>query len=156
MSEDPSTSRPDAVEIQQLLARATVIREACDLDLLTFLSRHPRALLTIERLAAFVGYEMQQVAHSIDALIEAGLLERTQTPKHAARLYALTLDGPGNGGLRALVDLASTRLGRREILDLLDHGESLFAVESMGNRTVSQFEPSGAKARLFLRNLRTG
>lgn len=131
MSENPSNSRPDAVEIKRLLARVPVIREACDLDLLTFLCRHPRTLLTMEQLAAFVGYEMKQVARSIDAFIEAGLLERTQNPKHAARLYVLVLDSIGSGGLKALVALSSTRPGRRAILDLLDSGEPAPAVEHM-------------------------
>lgn len=133
MGENPSTSRPNAVEIKGLLARVPVIQEACDLDLLTFLSRHPRALLTMEQLAAFVGYEMRQVARSIDAFIEAGLLERTQNPKHAARMYVLALGGPGNGWLRTLVELSSTRLGRREILYLLGPGGPLSAIEQMQN-----------------------
>jgi hypothetical protein len=134
MSENPSTIRPDAREIMRLLSRVPVVQGACDLDLLKFLSRHPRTLLTMEQLAAFVGYEMKQVARSIDALIEAGLLERTHNPKHAARLYALVLDGPGNGGLRTLVELSSTPQGRREILDLLGPGGPSSAIETLQNR----------------------
>lgn len=134
MSEKSSTKRPDGEQIRRLLARVPVIRGACDLDLLMFLSRHPRALLTMEQLAAFVGYEMKQVVRSIDMFIEAGLLERTQNPKHAARMYLLVLDGPGNGGLRSLVEMSSTRPGRREVLDLLGPEEPLSAAGPVQNR----------------------
>ncbi|HEX5234359.1 MAG TPA: hypothetical protein VFW25_03410 [Silvibacterium sp.] len=112
-----------------MLDRLPVIRRACDLDLLNFLSRHPRALLTIDQLAAFVGYEMRQVAQSIDAFIEAGLLERTQNANHAARMYRLLLDSYGDGGLKALLALSSTRQGRGEVLNLLRPREPSTTVE---------------------------
>lgn len=104
----------------RLLARTSVVRDGCDLDLLVFLHRHPRALLTSEQLAAFVGYDIKQVAKSLDAFIDAGLLVRTQNPMHAARLYLLVLDGPKGGGLATLLKLASTRHGRQDILRALD------------------------------------
>ena len=104
------------MEVKQLLARLAVIRNGCDLDLLVFLSRHPRALLTNEQIAIFVGHDMKHVAQSIDLFIEARLLERTQNPTHAARMYTLDLDGPQGGGFKKLLDLASTREGRRVIL----------------------------------------
>lgn len=106
-------------EIKRLLARTPVIGTACDLDLLVFLHRHPRSLLTNEQLAAFVGYDMKQVAKSVEGFIEAGLLARTQNPKHAARLYLLVLSGPQGGGLESLLEIASTREGRRGVLLLL-------------------------------------
>jgi hypothetical protein len=109
--------KPEAA--RQLIARVQVLQNACDLDVLVFLHRHPRTLLTIEQLAAFVGYEMKQVAKTIDALIDGGLLERTQNPMHAARMYLLVLNGPQGGGIKSLLDLASTRRGRHEILQLL-------------------------------------
>ena len=102
-----------------LLARTPVVRHACDVDLLLFLRRHPRALLTSEQLAAFAGYDIKEVAKSLDAFIDAGLLERTQNPKHAARMYILVLDGPQGGGLDALLKLASKRQGRHDILRAL-------------------------------------
>lgn len=105
--------------MKQLLARLSVIRNGCDLDLLVFLSRHPRTLLTNEQIAAFVGRDMKQVAQSLDTFIEAGLLERTQNPTHAARMYLLHLDGPQGGGFKRLLELASTREGRRVILEHL-------------------------------------
>ena len=96
------------------------MRSACDLDLLGFLHRHPRTLLTSEQLAAFVGYDIKEIAKSLEAFIEAGLLERTQNPMHAARMYLLVLDGPRHDGIRDLLKLASTRNGRRSVLGALD------------------------------------
>lgn len=106
-------------DIEQLLARTPVISGACELDLLVFLYRHPRTLLTNEQLAAFVGYEMKHVAKSVEAFIEAGLLERTQNSMHAARMYVLVLKGPHSGGIKEILDLASTLQGRRIILQVL-------------------------------------
>lgn len=100
------------------------MRHACDLDLLLFLHRHPRALLTSEQLAAFVGYDIKEVAKSLEAFIDAGLLERTQNPKHAARMYILVLDGPQGGGLDDLLKLASKRQGRHDILRALPAARS--------------------------------
>lgn len=120
-----STSNPsNAREITALLARTAVVRNACDLDLLMFLYRHPRTLLTSEQLAAFVGYDIKEVAKSLEGFIDAGLLERTQNPMHAARMYFLVLDGPHHDGIRDLLKLASTRNGRRSVLHALDPGRS--------------------------------
>ena len=69
--------------------------------------------------AEFVGYNIKEVAKSIDAFIDAGLLERTQNPMHAARLYLLVLDGPEDDALKALIKLASTREGRQNIVRVL-------------------------------------
>lgn len=124
-----STKRQELEKIKRLLSGAGVIQGACDLDLLVFLHRHPRTLLTNEQLAAFVGYDMKQVAKSVDAFSEAGLLERTQNAKHAARMYVLSLKGPAGGGLKALLELACTRNGRRDILKFLDRGQSQPAMD---------------------------
>lgn len=97
-----------------------MVRNACDFDLLVFLHRHPRALLTSEQIAAFVGYDIKEIAKSLEALIEAGFLERTQNPMHAARMYVLDLDGPQHGGIRELLKLASTRTGRHGVLQTLN------------------------------------
>jgi hypothetical protein len=108
-------------EAKRLLARTPIIQNACDLDLMIFLHRHPRALLTSEQLAEFVGYNLKEIARALDAFIEAGLLERTtQQSMHAARLFVLLLDGPGGGGVRALLELASTRKGRQGMLEALN------------------------------------
>lgn len=109
---------------KRLLARTPVIRSACDLDLMVFLHRHPRALLTSEQLAGFVGYSLKEIAQSLDAFIEAGLLARTaQQSMHAARFFVLLLEGPQAGGVKQLLELGATRQGRQCILQVLNsHG----------------------------------
>lgn len=105
---------------RRLLANAPVIRDACDLDLLVFLHRHPRAMLTSENLAAFIGYDMRQIGEALDAFVDAGILERIQSSTHAARMYLLSLKGPHGGGLKAVLEMASTREGRGRILEVLN------------------------------------
>ncbi|MGH8526855.1 MAG: hypothetical protein ACREXY_22405 [Gammaproteobacteria bacterium] len=119
----PSNDRPQPEEIKRLLARTPVIQNACDLDLLIFLHRHPRTLLTSEQLAAFVGYNLKEIARALEAFIDAGLLGRmAQQSLHAARLYLLLLDGPQGPGLSTLLEFARTREGRLAILKTLNGG----------------------------------
>jgi hypothetical protein len=88
---------------------------------MVFLHRHPRTLLTNEQVSAFVGYNLSGIAKSIDTFIEAGLLERTaQQSMHAARMFVLLLDSPQGAGVRALLELSSTRKGRQRILEALN------------------------------------
>lgn len=89
-----------------------------------FLHRHPRTLLTSEQLSAFVGYDIKEIATSLEAFMEVGLLERTQNPKHAARMYALELDDPQHSGVPELLKLASTRNGRHRIRQALSSANS--------------------------------
>jgi DNA-binding IclR family transcriptional regulator len=110
---------------QHLLGSVGVLREPCDLDLLVFFHRHPRAILTLERLAAYVGYDLNQLARSLDLLTDAGLLERSQNPAHAARLYVLK--PPETGWLPSVLDIASTREGRQKLLRTMQeaaHGDT--------------------------------
>jgi hypothetical protein len=116
----PLRAREHPQDIPGLLAQTTVIRSACALDLLMFLHRHPRALLTSDRLASFVGYDVKQVVQSVEAFIDAGILERILNPTHAARLYVLVFKGSEGEALQALLEIASTRQGRLSILDALD------------------------------------
>jgi hypothetical protein len=124
MADKSSTTSQQHDEASRLLARTPVIRGACELELLRFLQRHPRTLLTSEQIAVFVGYDMKQVAKSIEVFIEAGLLGRTKNRLHAARMYSLILDGQQEDGLTALLELAGTKHGRRDLLALLDPGQS--------------------------------
>jgi hypothetical protein len=118
-----SNDQPQRESTRRLLARTPAIQTACDLDLIIFLYRHPRALLTSEQLAGFVGYNLKEVAKALDSFIEAGLLARTtQQSMHAARMFVLLRDGPQGGGVRALAELGSTRAGRQSILEALDSG----------------------------------
>jgi hypothetical protein len=110
-------------KIRRLLGGTPAIENACALDLLVFLFRHPCTLLTNEQLAGFVGYSMKEVAKALDAFWEAGLLERaTQRSTHAARMYSLVLNGPQGGGLKLLLKEARTWKGRQNILSVLHPG----------------------------------
>ena len=109
----------DTRDLLLLLERVRGVRHPCDLDLLLFFYRHPCALLTSERIVDYVGYDRDRIAKSLDGLIEAGLLSRSPNPAHAARLYLLKLHGDPGGSLRPLLDFATTRLGRRQVIQLL-------------------------------------
>ena len=107
-------------DLQALLRRAGAVRSACDLDLLVFLWRHPRALLTSDRLAQMLGRTVSQVASSLDVLLERGWLARSQNPTGTARLYLLLLEGPSGEAARRLIVEASDPVGRRAVLRALD------------------------------------
>lgn len=62
---------------------------------------------------------MKVVAEALDMFIAAGFVERLHNPTHAARMYLLVVHGPEGKGLNRLLELASTRQGRQEILALL-------------------------------------
>jgi DNA-binding MarR family transcriptional regulator len=105
--------------------------------LLVFLHRHPRALLTTKQLAAFVGYDMQRVGKSLDAFMDAGLLERIQNPMHAARLFVLVLTE--GDGLEPLLELASTGQGRRDFLNALKAARSNAGPAAQQNEGTARF-----------------
>ena len=107
-----------------MLERVRGVRHPCDLDLLLFFYRHPRTLLTGERLVSYLGYDREQVARSLDGLIEVGLLTRSQNPSHTARLYILELDSLPGGLLSSFLKRAATRKGRQEAMRLLGGGSN--------------------------------
>jgi DNA-binding MarR family transcriptional regulator len=117
-------NRPPPEDLKQVLAGTPTIKNGCALDLLAFLHRHPRTLLTIEQLAGFVGYNIEAVAKALDAFAEAGLLRRMAPPSmHSARMFLLLLDDPQRGPIRALLELACSREGRRAVLEALNAPE---------------------------------
>ena len=108
-------------DLRTLLKCVPGIRHACDLDLLLFFFRHPRALLTSEQIVAAVGgYERNRITESLDNLIGAGLLTRSQGPKRTSQLYVLQLHSSPGGVLPSLLQIATTRLGRQETMRLLE------------------------------------
>ena len=117
-------------EICYLLDRIEVIRLPCDLDLLLFFVRHPRALLTSEQIAAFLGYGLKDIAESLDALLAAGFLSRTQNPSHSAPMYIFLVNETTDGWLPPLLRLASMRAGRLGLRKALAH---LLAPEEPGS-----------------------
>ena len=106
-SDDTGMKRDEA---RQLLDRIGVLRHPSDLDMLIFFARHPRSILPSESLAAFLGYDLKDIAESLEMLLSTGLLQRKQTPAHAARMYVFTHDA-GGGWLPTLLRLGSTRQG---------------------------------------------
>ena len=107
-------NRDDA---QNLLARIGVLHSRCDLDLLVFFSRHPTALLTSEQIANWLGREIKAIAASLDVLLTARLIERTQNPTHAVRMYVFRADFGGGGWLPTLIGTAKTRAGRIALIE---------------------------------------
>jgi hypothetical protein len=110
--------KPD--DAQTLLDRIDALRHPCDLDLLIFFVKHPHTLMGSEQLATFMGYGIKQVAHSLDVLLEAGLLTRSQARSQVARMYVLAADGVHRAWLPALAALASTRDGRLSLIRVLN------------------------------------
>ncbi len=108
-------------DVGQLLGRVGSLRQACDLDLLLFFSRHSHSFLASESLARLLGYDLNKIAESLEILLNMGLITRAQTPAHAARLYVLAMDGPHVEWLPSLVQAASTRGGRLLLLQALRH-----------------------------------
>ena len=106
--------------ITELLERIGVIRRARDLDLLLFFSRHRHVLLTAEQLAAFVGYDLQVVTAGLDTMVDVGLLKRTQSQAHGRAMYLLAAVPFAEKTLASLLQMASSRPGRLEILQLLE------------------------------------
>ena len=109
---------PIIEEARRLLEGAHILREPADFDLLVFFARHPRTLLASESLGALLGYELKDIARSLEALLESGLLKRTQTSAHAARLYVFAPDAP-HEWLPPLLKMAATRTGRVALRKLL-------------------------------------
>ena len=98
------------------------LRTPCDLDVLLFFSRHSRSLLTSEKLAEYVGYDVKQVGRSLDRLIIAGVLTRSQNARHEARLYVF-IANPFPPWLKYLLGGASTREGRAALIAILKKRE---------------------------------
>jgi hypothetical protein len=105
--------------IEDLLDRIGCLRHPCDLDLLLFFHRHPRTFLITERLAQYVGYDLRQVAESLEALFAAGLLRRSPDATRPARLYVFIRGRPRGGGLSSLLRIATTREGRLVVIRAL-------------------------------------
>ena len=96
-----------------------MLRSACDLDLLLFFARHPRSLLTSEHIASFLGYDIKELATSLEVLTAAQVVTRIQNPTRVAQLFVFTPGGRDGGLLSSLLDLASTRDGRVDLLRAL-------------------------------------
>lgn len=140
---DPSERSTEIQNIQPTdplavwLVEAAGLRDACDLDLLLFFSRHPRVVLSSEQLAAYVGYELQQVARALDLLLGAGLLKRTLNQGASGRMYVLEVD-PAEEWLGPLRRVCATSDGRNALKVLLKQRQSQ-------NGDPNNHRPSGAR-----------
>ena len=121
---------PPAVQ----LIEAAGLRDACDLDLLLFFSRHPRVVLSSEQLAAYIGYELQQVARALDLLLGAGLLKRTLNQGAPGRMYVLEVDH-AEEWLDPLRRMCETSEGRNALKVLLKQRQSQNVDPSSGRRS---------------------
>jgi len=149
------TSAIDRHAARRLLDEVGAFTWACDIDVAVFFARHPRSLLSAESLSAFLGYELNDIAQSLDVLLAAGLLRRRQTSAHVARLYELTSERASVGEwLDRLTALASSRHGRLALLEELAqraHGDAdrsgptARAAELRGLRRVVACSPKAAR-----------
>lgn len=97
------------------------LRDACDLDLLLFFTRHPSVVLSSEQLAAYVGYDLPQVARSLDLLVGAGLVRRSLNQGTPGRMYVL--ESPQEW-LEPLRQTCATAEGRRALRAALRQRQS--------------------------------
>lgn len=109
----------DTLDLRSILDRIAGIRHPCDLDVLLFFHRHPCTLLTSDRLVAYLGYDRDLVATSLETLIGSGLVKRMQKPSLLSRLYVLERNGPTGELLSSLLQAAAAREGRRAVMRLL-------------------------------------
>ena len=108
------------------------VQNPCDLDLLLFFARHPRTLMASEHLARLLGYQLREIAQSLEVLLAARFLTRTQHSTRSARLYVFAPGGMNGGWLPTLVERGSTREGRLELRRALTGAATRAAV---GSRT---------------------
>ena len=130
-------------QARRLLDRIGILRNSCDLDLLVFFVRHPRSLLTSDQIAAYIGYDVQRIGDSLDRLLDAKLLTRSQNRTHAARLYVFGVGGPNGGWLPSLVEFVSTREGRLALRGELSNPRPRGAGEPDDHRERDRFNRTG-------------
>jgi hypothetical protein len=107
-----------------LLDSIPALQRPCDLDLLVFFARHPQTLIASEQLAQLLGYHLNEIDRSLDALHAAGSLTRTQNPARLARMYVFATGGTNGGLLQAVVEFASTRKGRLALRRALPNSQA--------------------------------
>jgi DNA-binding MarR family transcriptional regulator len=105
------------------VVEAAGLRDACDLDLLLFFSRHPRVVLSSEQLATYVGYELPKVARALDRLLGAGLLKRALNQGAPGRMYVLEVDH-AEEWVEGLRRMCATPDGRNALKVLLKQRQS--------------------------------
>jgi hypothetical protein len=99
-------------QARALLSHIPTLGRPSDLDLLMFFARHPRTLLSIERLAGLLGYGLDETARSLEVLLRAQLLRRTGNRTGSLQMYLFTAEAVRAAWLPALVEFGSSREGR--------------------------------------------
>jgi hypothetical protein len=112
-----ASSSVTVMSLKRLLD-ASGLTHPCDLDLALFFYRHQGALMTSDNIAAFLGYDVTELAKSLDLLVERRVLARSQNHTNSVRLYRFTNEH-ADASLRALLEVASTLEGRRRLRRLL-------------------------------------
>jgi hypothetical protein len=109
----------DPGKIREILDRTDFPGRPLDLDVLLFLQRHPDCMLASDQLAAYVGYEAQDMGPALERLIRHGAVLRSQSPTQAARMYRFAPGGVPHDELRALLAFAATADGRRSVMRVI-------------------------------------
>jgi hypothetical protein len=102
----------------------TVLASPCDLDVLLFVHRHPRALLGLDDLARGAGYSVREVRASIEALTAAGLVacaKRTSEDHTSSTVFYEFTPGTWDAIVPTLLWVASSADGRRVLRRALSH-----------------------------------
>jgi hypothetical protein len=130
---------------RELLAQVPALQHPCDLDLFMFFAKHPRTLIASEQLARMLGYQLKEIARSLDILLAAGMLARTQHPSRLARMYVFAKVDTDERWLRELVELASSREGRLTLRRALTHVRAGDAISASPHDDDAAPAPSGVR-----------
>ena len=117
----PPRAAPATAAAEILLA---VLDSPCDLDVILFAQRHPRALVRIDDIARAVGHDVGDVGASVDGLTATGLITTRQTDAEHREagvvLYEFT-PGAWDAILPALAWVAGSPEGRHDLRRALSH-----------------------------------
>jgi hypothetical protein len=141
-AESPARAKLDRA--RELLAQVPALQHPCDLDLFVFFARHPRTLIASEQLARMLGYQLKDIAESLDILLAAGMLTRTQQPSRLARMYVFATANTDDRWLAELVAVASSRAGRLTMRQALAHSQAGHSVDVSHARDAAP-APSGVR-----------
>lgn len=90
------------------------LESLCQLDVLTFLHRHPTCVLPDSYLARLLGYPMESVATVLDSLANLRLLEWSPQHPQGARAYQIIVSPAASRSeaVERLLALSDNRSGR--------------------------------------------
>ena len=116
---NPHPTRPAMAD-----AILDIVESPCDLDVLMFVQKRPRALLGVDDIARIVGHDVEDVHASMQAFRAAGLVACSETPgrDHGAPVlfYEFT-PGQWDAILSSLLWVAASPHGRDALRRALAH-----------------------------------